>query len=137
MSLFSFTGKRPENLGVKEGKLLACPSSPNCVNSQADPSDQEHFITPIAHSGSPSEAIAKLKAIIEGMERSTIIEANDTYLWAMFTSKLMGFGDDLEFYADPNSGVIQVRCAARLGRSDLGANRKRVEAIREQFQATP
>ena len=136
MSLFSFTGKRPDNLGVKDGKFLACPSSPNCVNSQGDPSDQEHFIAPIANGGSSSAAIAKLKTIVEGMERSTIIEATDTYLWALFTSKIMGFGDDLEFYAEPSSDVIHVRCAARLGRSDLGANRKRVDAIREKFQAS-
>ncbi|MBT9316338.1 DUF1499 domain-containing protein [Leptothoe spongobia] len=134
MSLFSFSGKRPDNLGVNQGKLLACPSTPNCVCSQADASDQEHFIEPIASNKAPGDAIAALKAIIEGMERSTINEATDTYLYAEFSSKLMGFVDDVEFYAG-QSGVIQVRAAARLGKSDLGVNRKRVETIREQFQA--
>ena len=135
MSLFSFSGKRPDNLGVTQGKLLACPSTPNCVCSQADPSDKEHFIEPIASSGkAPGDAIASLKAIIEGMERSTINEATDSYLYAEFSSKLMGFVDDVEFYAEP-SGQIQVRAAARLGKSDLGVNRKRVDTIRELFQA--
>lgn len=135
MSLFSFSGKQPDNLGVKQGKLLACPSTPNCVCSQADASDQEHFIAPIATDKSPADAIASLKAIIEGMERSTINEVSDSYLYAEFASKIMGFVDDIEFYVEPNAGVIHVRSAARLGKSDLGVNRKRVETIREQFQS--
>ena len=133
MSLFSFSGTRPDNLGVNQGKLLACPNTPNCVCSQADPNDKEHFIDPIATDKAPGDAIAHLKTIIEDMERSTINETTDTYLYAEFSSKLMGFVDDVEFYATP--GVIQVRAAARLGKSDLGVNRKRVDAIREQFQA--
>ncbi|MEO0458130.1 MAG: DUF1499 domain-containing protein [Cyanobacteria bacterium P01_A01_bin.114] len=135
MPIFSFSGKRPTNLGVKQGQLLSCPESPNCVSSQADASDQEHFIAPIETTLAPSDAIAKLKAIIEGMERSQINEATDDYLYVEFASKLMGFVDDMEFYVDPASGMIQVRSAARLGRSDLGVNRKRVETIREQFQS--
>ncbi|MEM6253916.1 MAG: DUF1499 domain-containing protein [Cyanobacteria bacterium P01_D01_bin.156] len=135
MSLFSFSGKRPDNLGVTQGQLLACPGTPNCVSTQAETSDNEHYIAPIATDKSPADAIALLKSIIEGMERSTINEATDTYLYAEFSSKLMGFVDDVEFYAAPNSGVIQVRAAARLGKSDLGVNRKRMETIREQFQA--
>lgn len=131
MSLFSFSGKRPANLGVKQGQLLACPDTPNCVCSQADASDQEHFIEPIVTDKVPGDAIATLKAIIEGMERSQINEVTDNYLYAEFASKLMGFVDDMEFYAE--SGVIHVRSAARLGKSDLGVNRKRVETIREKF----
>lgn len=132
MSLFSFSGKRPDNLGVKQGMLLACPDTPNCVCSQATPGDKEHFIEPIATNKTPEDAIATLKTIIEGMERSTINEATDNYLYAEFASKLMGFVDDIEFYVE--SGLIHVRSAARLGKSDLGVNRKRVETIREKFQ---
>lgn len=134
MSLFSFSGKRPDNLGINQGKLLACPSTPNCVCSQADPSDKEHFIEPIANDKAPGDAIASLKAIIEAMERSTINEVAENYLYAEFSSKLMGFVDDVEFYTEP-SGVIHVRAAARLGKSDLGVNRKRVEEIREKFKS--
>ena len=133
MPLFSFSGKRPDNLGVKQGQLLPCPNTPNCVCSQANAGDQEHFIEPITTDKAPGDAIATLKAIIEGMERSQINEATDNYLYAEFASKLMGFVDDIEFYIE--SGVIHVRAAARLGKSDLGVNRKRVETIREKFQA--
>lgn len=132
-SLFSFSGSRPANLGVKDGKLAACPGSPNCVSSQAPASDLEHKIEPIAYSSSPSEAMAKLKTVIENMERTEIITDTENYLYAEFTTPLMGFVDDVEFYLDPNASVIQVRSASRLGQSDLGLNRKRVEAIRASF----
>ena len=101
--------------------------------SQDSPDDKEHYIEPIAYSGDSKAAIAKLKSIIEGMERSTVLETTDSYLYAEFFSKLMGFGDDVEFFVDPSAGVIHARAAARLGKSDLGANRKRIEEIRSKF----
>lgn len=130
-----FSGKRPATLGVKDGQLATCPSSPNCVSSQADKADAEHYIEPIAYSGDAAGAIAQLKAVINGMERTQIIEASDDYIYAEFASSLMGFVDDVEFYADAANGVIQVRSASRLGQSDLGVNRKRIDAIRQQFTA--
>ena len=133
MSLFSFSGKQPQDLGVNNGQLKACPNTPNCVSSQAPNSDQEHAIAPFSYSGSATDAINRLKTIIEGMERSTINEVSDNYLYAEFSSKIMGFVDDVEFYAPPGESVIHTRSAARLGKSDLGVNRKRTEEIRSQF----
>jgi uncharacterized protein (DUF1499 family) len=133
MALFSFPGNAPTNLGVKDGKLLACPGSPNCVSSQTPAADAEHAIAPMAYTGSAGEAIAKLKTIVQGMERTKVINASGDYLYAEFSTKLMGFVDDVEFYADDAAKVIHVRSASRLGQSDLGVNRQRVEAIRAQF----
>lgn len=124
--MFNFAGKRPNNLGVKDGKLAPCPNSPNCVSSQSQ--DAQSQIAPL-----PPVAIAELKKIIEGMERTKIIEENDSYLYAEFTSKLMGYVDDVEFYLDRGQNVIHVRSASRLGKSDLGVNRKRVEEIRAKL----
>lgn len=135
MSLFSFSGTPPTDLGVNNGRLKSCPSAPNCVNSQAPADDKEHFIASFAYAGSAKDAIARLKQAIEGMERSTINKATDDYLYAEFSSKLMGFVDDVEFYAPPGESVIHTRTAARLGKSDLGANRKRTEEIRTRFAA--
>lgn len=132
-SLFSFSGKRPTNLGVKDGKLAACPSSPNCVNSQAADSDAEHKIAPLSYTSSPAEAMATLKSVIQSMERTEIITEENNYLYAEFTSALMGYVDDVEFFLDDATGTIQVRSASRLGQSDLGVNRKRIEAIRAKF----
>ena len=129
--LFSFAGNRPTNLGVKQGQLLACPNTPNCVNSQStDPKSQ---IAPLTFSGSLTETIARLKAVIEAQPRAKIMTEDSNYLYAEFTSALMGFVDDVEFYLDEAAGVIHVRSASRLGQSDLGVNRNRVETIRSQF----
>lgn len=127
-SLFSFSGSRPTNLGLTEGKLAACPSSPNCVSSQSQ--DAEHQIEALQYEGTPAEAIAQLKTTIEALPRTTIIQTTDNYLYAEFTSALMGFVDDVEFYINPDQPVIEVRSASRLGESDLGVNRQRIEAIR-------
>jgi len=124
--MFKFAGKRPDNLGVNNGKLAACPGTPNCVSSQSD--DTKFKVKPLA-----SATIAQIKSAIEGIEGSTIVEEKEDYLYAEFTSKLMGYVDDVEFYADKQTNVIQVRSASRLGKSDLGANRQRIEAIRTKL----
>ena len=124
--MFNFSGKRPTNLGVKNGKLAPCPGSPNCVNSQSQ--DPKSKIEPL-----PTVAIADLRKVLESMERTTIVEQTENYLYAEFKSKLMGYVDDVEFYLDPNEKVMHVRSASRLGQSDLGVNRKRVEEIRAKL----
>ncbi|MDJ0899339.1 MAG: DUF1499 domain-containing protein [Xenococcus sp. MO_188.B8] len=124
--MFNFSGTRPTNLGVKDGKLAACPGTPNCVCSQSE--DPKFKIEPL-----PPIMIADLKTIVANMERSTIIEETDNYLYAEFKSKLMGYVDDVEFYRDSDANVVQVRSASRLGKSDLGVNRKRIEEIRSQL----
>lgn len=132
--LFSFSGQPPTNLGVKEGRLTACPDTPNCVCSQAASTDAEHYIAPIAYKTAPAEAMAKLKSVIEGMERTKVINETGDYLYAEFTTALMGYVDDVEFYLDPSTpGRLQVRSASRLGKSDLGVNRKRIETIRAKL----
>jgi uncharacterized protein (DUF1499 family) len=133
MAFLSFPGTRPSNLGFNNGQLAACPNTPNCVSSQASAADKEHSVEPIAFVGEGKAAIAKLKAIIESSERTKIIQASDNYLYAEFASKLMGFVDDVEFYADDSTKVIHVRSASRLGQSDLGVNRKRVEELRSKL----
>ncbi len=126
-----FAGKRPTNLGVESGKLTACPETPNCVNSQAE--DAQHKIEPLTYKSTPAKAIADLKTVIENMEKTKIITETENYLYAEFSTKLIGFVDDVEFFLDEGANVIHVRSASRLGQSDLGVNRKRVETIRAKF----
>jgi uncharacterized protein (DUF1499 family) len=126
--VFNFSGTKPTNLGVKDGKLSACPGTPNCVNSQS--TDAQSKIEPL-----PGVAIADLRKVIESMERTTIIEQTNNYLYAEFKSKLMGYVDDVEFFLDSTANVIHVRSASRLGKSDLGVNRKRVEEIRQKLKS--
>lgn len=67
------------------------------------------------------------------MPRARVVKAETGYLYAEFTSKLMGFVDDTEFYLDARAGVIHVRSASRLGRRDFDVNRERIEHIRAQL----
>lgn len=127
-----FAGKRPNNLGVNNSKLAPCPNSPNCVCSQS--ADAEHKIAPLTFTSTPEQAIANLKKVIQSLPRATIITESQDYLYAQFKSALLGFVDDVEFYLDRSANVIQVRSASRLGQSDLGVNRQRIETIRAKFK---
>ncbi len=126
-----FAGKPPTNLGVQSGQLAPCPSTPNCVSSQSQ--NAQNKIEPLTYSSSPTEAIANLKTVINSLPKTKIITETENYLYAEFTSALMGFVDDVEFYLDESAKTIHVRSASRLGQSDLGVNRKRIETIRAKL----
>lgn len=127
-----FSGKRPTDLGVRDGRLKPAPSSPNAVSSQA--TTEYHRIAPLNYRGTREQALAALKTIIENTPRTRIVEVKPDYLYAEYTSKLMGYVDDVEFYLPPDQKIIHVRSASRLGRSDFGVNRKRIEDIRARLK---
>jgi uncharacterized protein (DUF1499 family) len=121
-----FSWKRPDNLGVRDGRLAPCKRSPNCVSSQANPSDEEHYIAPI------HGRMAAVREAVLAMPRTTIVEERENYLYAEFRTRLLRYVDDVEFYFDGQ--VIHVRSCSRLGRRDFGVNRKRVEALRQLIE---
>lgn len=126
-----FTGQRPADLGARDGRLKPPPATPNAVSSQAD--DEAHRIEPLRYSGDGRQAFARLRDLVAGWPRATIVQAADGYLHAEFTTRWLRFVDDVEFLLDPAAGVIHVRSASRVGYSDLGTNRRRVEAMRQRF----
>jgi len=132
MMFFSCAGQRPANIGIHNDRLADCPSKPNCVSSQA--AEEDHAVAPLRYQGEKKAAFKRLKKIVDSLERSTIVAESDNYLHIEFKSAIMGFVDDVEFYF-PKEKVIHVRSASRLGYSDLGVNRKRVEQIRKLFAA--
>jgi len=111
--------------------LKACPKSPNCVSSQAG--DHEHAIAPLVYSDSRAEAYTRLKKVLGEMKRTTIVAEKEDYLHAEAKSLIFRFVDDVEFYFPATEKLIHVRSASRVGHSDLGVNRKRVEEIRSRF----
>jgi uncharacterized protein (DUF1499 family) len=129
--MFKFSGKRPKNLGVTNGRLAPTSPKPNNVSSQADPADAAHYVPPLTFRGDSKAALKKLRSVIEAMPRTQVVDSRGDYLYVEFSTPLMGYVDDVEFYNDGK--VIHVRSASRLGYSDLGVNRKRVEAIRKAF----
>lgn len=120
--LSACAGEPPQNIGIVDGRLTACPESPNCVSSFA--SDELHSIQPLAAN------LEQIEQVLVGIDAANIVEAADNYLYAEFTSRIMGFVDDVEFMFDQATGLTHVRSASRLGHSDMGANRNRIEAIR-------
>lgn len=122
-----FSWKRPDNLGVRDGRLAACKRSPNCVSSQANPADREHYIAPIHAS------MAAVRTAVQSLPRTTIVAERENYLHAEFRTRLLGYVDDVEFFYEGQ--VIHVRSCSRLGRRDFGVNRKRVEELRTLIEA--
>lgn len=121
--------KVPQNLGVKDGKLAPCPTSPNCVSSQAE--DEQHFVTPLSLTETPAEAMDRIASILMEAPRVSIITRTDNYLHAEFRSALFRFVDDVEVFIDEAEGAIHFRSASRTGHSDFGVNRKRIEALKK------
>jgi len=131
--LKGFSGMRPVNLGVKDGHLALCPVNPNCVSSESR--DRIHFVEPLRYSSTTSEAMADLKRIILQLKRSKIVIEADNYLSVECRSAVWRFVDDVEFSFDDVAKIINVRSASRIGKSDLGVNRKRIETIRAAWNA--
>ena len=121
--------RRPTNLGATNGRLAPCRRTPNCVSSQADPSDREHYIAPLRAS------MTEVRTAVESLPRTRIVLAQPDYLYAEFRSRLLGFVDDVEFFFD--GAIVQVRSASRLGRSDFGVNRARIERLRKMLKPRP
>ena len=136
-SLIFFTGCTGviPKMGIENGQLIQCPTTPNCVNSQAK--DKKHYIEPILMTGTPLEVKNHILKILNELKRAKIIVAEDHYIRVEFISKVFRFIDDLEFYF-PNTKskemTIHVRSASRVGYSDFGVNRKRIEQIRNKFK---
>ena len=133
-------GSPPADLGVRDGLLKAPATTPNSVSSQAslhpeNPRHAEAQIAPLRYTGDGAAALARLKALVEATPGAQVVTNEPGYLYATYTTPLMRYVDDVEFWLDPAGGVIQVRSASRLGKSDLGANRARVEALRLRFEA--
>ncbi|NTW70283.1 MAG: DUF1499 domain-containing protein [Chlorobiaceae bacterium] len=122
---------KPEaNPQLVNGKLRPCPPTPNCVSSES--SDLIHRIEPLPFTGSPEEAMARLKKLI--IEKGgTVQHEEQGYIWSTFTVPVFGFIDDVEFRLSPQEAVIHVRSSSRLGISDLGVNRGRVEELRKAY----
>lgn len=125
--------ERPVEAGLREGKLRPCPDSPNCVSTEAD--SEEHKIDPWPYSGTAEEALEGLKRLLESTPRAELVSSEGRYLHAKFRTPLLGFVDDVEFLVDPEASVVRYRSASRVGYSDLGTNRARMESFGERFAA--
>jgi len=125
-------GPLPDGLGVSDSRLAPCPASPNCVASDAD--DSDHAIAPLVFDGDADNAWSAARTAAAALPRTRIVEEAPGYLRAESRSALFRFVDDLELQLHADDGTIAVRSASRVGYSDLGVNRSRVEALRSLWQ---
>lgn len=133
MALLSFSGNRPANLGVDNGRLAALPDSPNAVSTQSE--DAARKLEPIEfEQESASQMMERIVAVIQSRPRTQIIERTENYLHVEFRSLIFRFVDDVEFYIDEDQQLVHFRSASRVGYSDMGVNRKRMERIVESLQ---
>jgi uncharacterized protein (DUF1499 family) len=118
--------------GLVSGTLAPCPGKPNCVCSEFEEA-AAHYIAPLDYSGTPPEqAWGDVLQVVEELGGEVVV-ANDEYIAATFSSSLFGFVDDVECRLDASQEKIQIRSASRVGHSDLGVNRKRIEAMTRLF----
>jgi len=134
MGIFSmgiYSHKAPEP-GLIDGKLSPCPDKPNCVCSETDATNTHHIRALSSNGADHHVAWGKLIATVKSLG-GDIQQRTDTYLHATFTSSLFHFVDDLEVRLDTETDSIHVRSASRVGHSDFGVNRQRVEQIRLEY----
>jgi uncharacterized protein (DUF1499 family) len=127
----NFITKNSKKLGIINGKFYPCPKTPNCVSTQS--ADDMHKIQPIAYTTLREEVMEKIIKIVQSMKRTSIITKKDNYIHATFKSRIFRFVDDVEFYFDDKEKIVHFKSASRVGHSDLGVNRKRMEEIRKRF----
>jgi uncharacterized protein (DUF1499 family) len=133
VSIFSCAGARPSTLGVRESRLAPCPSSPNCVSS--DDADPGHSVAAFELMVPANQAWRAVRAAVASLPRVKIVRETADYLHAECGSAVFGFIDDLELHLRPAQNLIAARSAARLGYSDFGVNRRRVENLRTRLAA--
>jgi uncharacterized protein (DUF1499 family) len=131
-------GQVPKDLGIHDGRLKQPSLTPNSVSSQADlypnhPQSDYARIAPLHFVGDAGKAMDTLEKILRAMGRTVVITREADYIYAQSSTALLKFTDDLEFWLDRPTGVIQLRSASRLGRKDFNVNRERIEKIRAQF----
>ncbi len=136
MFVVLFTGcssvkKGPTFDGVSLG---ACPASPNCVSS-LEKREGKHYLEEITYSGSREQALASILEAVKGEKNYEVVTQRQDYVHIIFRSGFFKFIDDLELYLPEDEEVIHFRSAARSGYSDFGVNRKRMDRIRERFEA--
>jgi uncharacterized protein (DUF1499 family) len=119
------------NLGVANGKLTPVSKKPNNVSSQATDSDK--LVAPLPFKATTEATMAAIKKAVEGYGGATVKSEAEDYLYVVFTTSLMKYNDDVEFWLDSDAQQVHFRSASRAGYSDMGLNRTRYEAIAELY----
>ncbi len=125
-------GATEGDLQMPDHRLAPCPSNPNCVSSLGD--SENHAIAPYRYEKTLAEAKAVLKQVFGELSRTTLVQEKEVSLHFEVRSFLFRFVDDVEFLFDDGTKTIPFRSASRVGYSDFGVNRKRMEEVRRLLE---
>jgi uncharacterized protein (DUF1499 family) len=117
---------------VGDGRLAACPASPNCVSSEAERPSQR--VEPLKLAVPAEQAWPAVRQAVASLPRTRLVTQDAHHLHAECSSAVFGFVDDLELVLRAEQGVVALRSASRVGYSDMGVNRRRVEKLREALR---
>lgn len=133
---FGYLGQKSRTMkpqvGVNQGRLMACPNKPNCITTQAASEDQQ--VPALSYNASLKQIMSEVRQAIKAMD-GEIQSQSDIYFHVTFKSSLFGFVDDFEVFVDDANKIIHLRSASRVGHSDLGANKKRYEKFKSQLKS--
>lgn len=131
LAVLAGRSRRAPHLEVRDGRFKQCARASNCVNTQ----DAGGGFAPLRFSGPADAAWLRLRTIVTGLPRTTVLAESEGYLRVETASRIFGFRDDLEALLDAHAGVIHLRSASRVGLRDRGVNGRRVETVRRWFEA--
>ena len=121
-------------IGLVNGSVQTCPSSPNCVSTSEKETDTQHYISPYKYTKGIEDTKKDIKDIIKkkGWE---IVSTNDStnYWHVVVKTTFFRFRDDFEIHINQTSSLIEFRSASRVGHSDFGVNRKRVNDFKDRL----
>ncbi|KZN12883.1 DUF1499 domain-containing protein [Marinomonas sp. TW1] len=124
----TMNNQMPEGLGVTNGQLKLCSSSPNCISTQTDQTDEVHFAEPLVYSGNRQDVQLRIEAYML-QQGAKLVDHSLGYAHFEVESDIVGYIDDVEFYLPKSDSVVHIRSASRVGYSDFGINRDRVRQI--------
>jgi len=130
MAILSIISHKTPSVGMVGGRLRPCLDRPNCVCSEYE--DLPSYVKPLEISTSAKSDWEEVRRIVSEMG-GEIVSEDKSYLWATFSTRTFRFVDDLELRMDQENGVIHIRSGSRVGYSDMGVNRNRVEVLRSKF----
>ena len=130
VSMFTANNRAPK-LGVVGGRLTDMPESPNAVSSQT--SDEDKKVEPFPYKETKASTMDGIKLSVKAYGNAEIVEEKENYLRLVFTTGLMRYKDDGEFYFDDQEKVVHFRSASRMGYSDMGLNRERYSVLYDYY----
>jgi len=130
--LWGCCGNPTERQNSEPSGFLDCPDSPNCVSSLAK--NSKYRVEPFKLKKDPKTSWDLVKKTVELLPRTKVVSADNSDIHAECKSMIFRFVDDLTLHLAPSNSIIHIRSASRIGYSDFGVNRRRIENLRKKLQ---